>query len=254
MINVLIPIVSKGEKFNKLLSQLNGNDEVMVYVGATKSQRGVIHIEESENITIFEYEDKSRREEILNSLSQNLKVGEIIVLRKPITIEEFEQFCICQEDIVLCKKNRSRTGEFFYQIWQKILKIILGVKLYEGDTSVVKFSENISAVLSQTHDFSYSTRVDRWKGLKSSTIETKEEAVKPEVDSKFIAICSCIAFLALIIGLTTSLLVCLLTKVSIMAGLLIFCLDAICMAVILVMFVMIGFNCQTGKKYNNKAK
>lgn len=254
MLNVLVPITNNVDKFQKLLSRLGGDDQINVYVGVTKSQASKLSIIEGENISIFEFEDTSKREEILNSLSANLQIGEVLVLRKPITFEEFQKFCACHEDIAVCKENRSKTGEFFHRIWQKILKLILGVKLYDGDTSVIKFNEDIGAVLTQTHDFSYATRVDRWKGLKTQTIETKEEPVKAEIDKKSILKCSIVALIAFIIGLTTTLCISLLTKVNIIGGLLLFCLDAICFATMLIMLIMIGFSCRVGKKYNKKAE
>ena len=253
MLTVLIPITDKAEKFNKLLSSLDGDDEIMVCVGVRKSQRKQLGFSESENITIFEFDDNSKREEILNALSLNLQEGEVMVLRKPITIEEFNKFYSCKEDIAVCKQQRGKIGKFFHNLWQKILKLCLGVKLYEGDTSVIKFNEDIGAVLSQTHDLSYATRVDRWKGLTTESIETKEEKVKAEKDKKSILMCSITAVVALVVALVTSLCVCLLTKVNIIGGLLLVCLDVICLAVICVMMVMVGFNCEVGKKYNKKA-
>lgn len=254
MLNVLVPITNNAEKFQKLLSQLGGDEQICIRIGITKSQASNFSIVENENISIFEFEDSSKREEILNSLSENLQVGEILVLRKPISFEEFQKFCACREDIAVCKENRSKVGGFFHRLWQRILKTVLGVKLYEGDTSVIKFNENIGAVLTQTNDFSYATRVDRWKGLTTEAIETKEIPVKAEKDKKSIIMCSIVAVVALIIGLATTLCISLLMKVNIMGGLLLFCLDAICFAIMLIMFIMIGFNCKVGKKHNKNAE
>lgn len=254
MLNVLVPITNNAEKFQKLLSQLSGDEQISIRIGITKSQSSNLSLIESENVSIFEFKDTAKREEILNSLSENLQVGEVMVLRKPISFEEFQKFYSCNKDIAVCKENRGRAGEFFHRIWQKILKTVLGVKLYEGDSSVIKFNENIGAVLTQTNDFSYATRVDRWKGLTTEAIETKEAPAKAERDKKFIIICSIVAVVAFLIGLATTLCISLLTKVNIMGGLLLFCLDAICLATTLIMFIMIGFNCRVGKKYNKKAE
>ena len=84
MINVLVPITDKAEKFNKLLANINGNQDIMVFVGIKKSQREQLDFLDSENITIVEFDDNSKREEILNALSLNLQEGEVMVLRKPI--------------------------------------------------------------------------------------------------------------------------------------------------------------------------
>lgn len=253
MINVLVPITDKAEKFNKLLANINGNQDIMVFVGIKKSQREQLDFLDSENITIVEFDDNSKREEILNALSLNLQEGEVMVLRKPITFEEFTKFYTCKEDIAVCKQRRSKFGGFFHKLWQKILKLCLGVKLYEGDTSVIKFNEDIGAVLSQTHDLSYATRVDRWKGLTTEAVETKGEQVKAERDNKTILMCSITAFVALVVALVTTICVCLFTKVQIIGGLLLVCLDVICLAVIFIMMVMVGFNCEVGKKHNKKA-
>lgn len=253
MLNILIPIKDRTEKFNDLLSSLNGVEEINVLVGVTKSQRELLYDFDSENISIFEFEENSKREEILNALSSNLQNGEIMVIRKPISFNEFKKFCSCNEDIVFCKENKSKTKAFFYKIWQQVLKLCLGVKLYEGDTSVIKFNEDVSAVLTQTHDLSYATRVDRWKGLNCGGVETKEERCKPELDRKAIISCSITALVALIIALVTTICVCINATISIIGGLLLVCLDAICFATICIMIVVICFNCRVGKKYNKKA-
>lgn len=253
MLNVLIPITNNAHKFNKLLERLNGDFEIDVRVGITKSQAGELQITESDNISLFLFEDGAKREEILNSLSIGLVEGGVMVIRKPITFDEFKEFCRTKSEITTCKKTYSKIGGFFHKLWQKILKLCLGVKLYEGDTSVIRFDENIGTVLVQTQDLSYATRVDRWKGLETETVDTKEEGVKAEIDKKAIIKSALYLAGALIVGLVTTLCVCLLTKVSTIGGLLLICLDAICLFIMFLMVVIICFNCKVGKKYNKKA-
>lgn len=254
MINVLIPITDNAEKYNKLLANLSNEENIRVFVGVVKSQSHFISVGESENILFFEYMDNSKREEILNSLALNLQEGEVMVIRKPITFEEFNKFYVSKSDIAVCKNNYGKVSGFFHKLWQNILKLCLGVKLYEGDTSVIKFGEDIGAVLSQTHDFSYATRVDRWKGLKSESIDVKGERTAIDIDKQSILRCSISMALALICAITVTLCVSLLTKVGIIGGMLLFCLDVICLAIVLVMIIMICFNCCIGKKHNKRAK
>ena len=254
MVNFLIAITDNAKSFREMIFSLVGNDEFKISVGIRKSIRKDLELTENENLEIFEFADNAKREEIVNALSLNLEAGEVIVARKPLTAEELNQFLQSKADITVCKENRGKVKNFFHSLCQKILKLCLGVRVYDGDSSVIKFNENIGAVLIQTNDVSYATRVDRWKGLTTESVDVKSQPVKPEIDKKAITKCSIWAGLSLIVAVLTTVLVCIFTKVGIIAGMLLFCLDAICLAVILLMLVMIGFNVSVGKKHNDRAE
>ena len=188
MLNVLIPIVSNVKAYQKLLSALNSADNLNVLVGIKSSLKSQL-TSIGENVYVIEYEDGSSRESIINGLQKYLEEGAVMILRKPITIEEFNNFIRTKKDVVVCKKNEGKVKQFITFIWQKLLKLFLGIKLYEGDTSVILFGEDVSSIFSSINDLSFSSRVDRWKGLEQGVVEVKGSAVKTEIDKMAVIKC-----------------------------------------------------------------
>ena len=253
MLNVVIPIVTNVKGYQKLVSKLVDLEDVNVLIGITSSLKSQVEAWSGDNVYIIEFEDGSSREAIINGLHRYIGEGSIMILRKPISIEEFNNFVISKKDIVLCNKNYSPVKRNFFLLWQKILKLFLGLKQYEGDTSAILFSEDISSVLNDSVDLSFTSRVDRWRGLEQGFVQVQGEAVKTDVDTKAIMKYFLIALTALIIGTVVTVCVCLFVNVSIIIGLLLACLDIICVMVILIMIVLVIFNYSIGKKHFSSA-
>lgn len=252
MLNVLIPIVSNVKAYQKLLSALNSADNLNVLVGITSSLKSQL-TSIGENVYVIEYEDGSSRESIINGLQKYLEEGAVMILRKPITIEEFNNFIRTKKDVVVCKKNEGKVKQFITFIWQKLLKLFLGIKLYEGDTSVILFGEDVSSIFSSINDLSFSSRVDRWKGLEQGVVEVKGSAVKTEIDKMAVIKYMIIALISLIISVVVTTCVSLFVPMSIIIGLLLFCLDIISLTIICIMVVLILFNFSVGKKHFQNA-
>ena len=253
MLNVVIPIVTNVKGYQKLVSKLVDLEDVNVLIGITSSLKSQVEAWSGDNVYIIEFEDGSSREAIINGLHRYIGEGSIMILRKPISIEEFNNFVRSKKDIVLCNKNYSPVKRNFFLLWQKILKLFLGLKQYEGDTSAILFSEDISSVLNDSVDLSFTSRVDRWRGLEQGFVQVQGEAVKTDVDTKAIMKYFLIALTALIIGTVVTVCVCLFVNVSIIIGLLLACLDIICVMVILIMIVLVIFNYSIGKKHFSSA-
>lgn len=252
MLNVLIPIVSNVKAYQKLLSALNSADNLNVLVGITSSLKSQL-TSIGENVYVIEYEDGSSRESIINGLQKYLEEGAVMILRKPITIEEFNNFIRTKKDVVVCKKNEGKVKQFITFIWQKLLKLFLGIKLYEGDTSVILFGEDVSSIFSGINDLSFSSRVDRWKGLEQGVVEVKGSAVKTEIDKMAVIKYMIIALISLLISVVVTTCVSLFVPMSIIIGLLLFCLDIISLTIICIMVVLILFNFSVGKKHFQNA-
>lgn len=252
MLNVLIPIVSNVKAYQKLLSALNNADNLNVLIGITSSLKSQL-TSIGENIYVIEYEDGSSRESIINGLQKYLEEGAVMILRKPITIEEFNNFIRTKKDVVVCKKNEGKVKQFITFIWQKLLKLFLGIKLYEGDTSAILFGEDVSSIFSSINDLSFSSRVDRWKGLEQGVVEVKGSAVKTEIDKMAVIKYMIIALISLLISVVVTTCVSLFVPISIIIGLLLFCLDIISLTIICIMVVLILFNFSVGKKHFQNA-
>ncbi len=248
MINVVVPIVHNAKSYKKVLSSLVNVDNINVLIGVVSSQMSVLQTLEGDNIYYVEFKDGSNREAIINSLQKYIGDGALLIMRKPILPNELSEFLNTDKDVVVCKRNMSTVKNLFLQLWQKILRLCLGVRLYEGDTSVIYLGEDIATVISGTRNLSYSTRVDRWRGLVHGSVIVQGEPVKTDKDIKLNIKYALIALLAIIIGVVVTVVVSLYARVNIIVGLLLFCLDVICLATALILLVMIIFNNTVGKK------
>ena len=248
MVNILIPLSKDDEKFYKLIKKLTSTSDVKVFVGIKRDLEEKYLPLESENIKIISFVNESKKEEILNSLNSYVKDGSVLIMRKPITIEEINLFISQKEDIVVCEKERSKFKKYIFIIWQYILRFFLGINLYKGHTSVIYFSENISPVLREMKNISYASRVDRWKGISKGSVKVSCEQEKYEKEkgnfwSNLIYVID-----ALFIGTIVTTLCVIFTKVSILGGLLLFCLDALCLAIIILLIIVMIFENTIGQK------
>ena len=248
MINILIPITQNAKGYKKIIADLSSNEEAEIFIGVISSQKNALQYPNRDNIHVIEYDNSAKREEIINSMQKYIQVGELFIMRKPITYNEFKDFLKNDRDIVVCKTNLSPIKKFFFMIWQKILRLCLGVRLYDGDTSAIYFGEDLAAVLAQSNNLSCSSRVDRWRGVDQGSVIVEGEPVKTEVDKKENIKYLLFGLLALILGAAVTTVVAIFAKVNVIIGLFLFCLDAICLAVFLLLLVVIIFNTVVGKK------
>lgn len=248
MINILIPITQNAKGYKKIIADLSSNEEAEIFIGVISSQKNALQYPNRDNIHVIEYDNSAKREEIINSMQKYIQVGELFIMRKPITYNEFKDFLKNDMDIVVCKTNLSPIKKFFFMIWQKILRLCLGVRLYDGDTSAIYFGEDLAAVLAQSNNLSYSSRVDRWRGVDQGSVIVEGEPVKTEVDKKENIKYLLFGLLALILGAAVTTVVAIFARVNVIIGLFLFCLDAICLAVFLLLLVVIIFNTVVGKK------
>lgn len=246
MINVLVPITNYNKKYREILLQLSGDEDINLLVGISNKIRNEVDYLDSSLVHI--YDDSFDKEAVLNSLFTKVEEGSILIMRQPITLNEFNSMVTNGENIVTCRKHRNVFTGFMFKIWQKILKTFLGVSLYSGDTSVVYFSEVLLPILIENGNLSFASRVDRWIGVDKTTENVKCEPEKYEPDKKSITKYCIFADVSLLFACLVTTLVCVLANVGIVLGLLLFCVDAICLAIILISVVLIIFNCSVGRK------
>lgn len=248
--NIVIPILDKNkDKYKTFLTQLGEIEGIKVFVGIEENSAESMKVfDQYDNIFISTYQNGSTAEGMINALQKYVGIGATIVLRKPISIEELNKFMNCKRDVATCKVERSRIKDFFFSMWQTMLKFILGIREYKGDTSAVYISEEISAVVNESGNLSYATRANRWKGIEQSTVLVSGEPVKKEIDKKAITKYSAGAVAAIVVALAITLSLCLTINISIIIGLLIICLDMICLAVAVLTIIIVVFNCRVGSK------
>ena len=246
MINVLIPITVNNKKYKEILLELAENENINLLVGVSNQIRNEFGYLNQELIHI--YDDSFDKESILNALFTKVKDGSVVVMRQPITIKEFDKMVNTDEHIATCRKERNTFMSYVMKVWQKILKMFLGVNLYSGDTAVVYFSEVLLPVLFESKNLSYASRVDRWIGVEKTTVNVNCQKEKYSVDKKAIVRYSIFADVSLLVACLLTTLLCVFVDINVILGLLLFCVDAICLSIILISIILIIFNCQIGKK------
>ena len=97
-------------------------------------------------------------------------------------------------------------------------------------------------------NLSYNSRVNRWKGVDQDTTVVEGDKVKADKDTKTNINSMIISLIALLIGVVVTTIVSIYATVNIIVGLLLFCLDVICLSVILIFAIMTIFNNIVGKK------
>ena len=248
MVNVIIPITNNAKRYKKILSSLSRANNVVVLVGVVSNQINELNFLDSENIYIIEFQDGSKMEEIINGLQKYISVGSIMIMRKPISENEFNSFVNNNKDVVTCRRNLSSFKAILFNFWQKILKTFLGVRLYEGDTSVIYFAEDIASVILSSSNLSYNSRVDRWRGVEQGTVIVEGEGVKTETDKKANIRNLIISLIAIAVAVSVTTVVSIFARVNLIVGLLLFCLDFIALAIVLILLVITLFNNIVGKK------
>lgn len=253
MINVLIPVVDKPEQFLKSAREICDDINLQLVIGVTKTIANVYDFN-IPNAIVKVYDDGSGREEIINAL-QPLLLGEaVFIARKPFTREEFYQFINKEAQIVICEdKKMNPVSSLFNNLWRKIVRAIFGVKFFHGDTSLVYFNAGLGNVLTNVSNLSYCTRVDRWKGVTQDTVKSSSPKAKVNCDKGTGLRLLLFAILSLMIGVVATALISVFVKVNVVIGLLVACLDIICLSTSALLMITYLFNLKIGKKDIKKA-
>ncbi len=180
MTNILFPLTSDFENANALLKSFKKSDCVF-YVGLTSENAN--KIKKSKFVKVFVYKSGSKKEEMINALGKEVESGKIVILRKVISKQELESFIAAKSDVAVCAtKKRNFISNFFYKIWAKIMKFAFDFNFYDGDVSVIAFSDRLSQVAKNVPNLSNVSRVNRWKGVSEEKIQTSSSPAKKEYD------------------------------------------------------------------------
>ena len=248
MVNVIIPIVKDLQNYQKMIQQLSAYIDVNIIVGVTEQiSKQIVDLEKSKVIV---FKNDTNKEQMINSLSMFVLGGKILILRRVLQKEDLEKFLFSNESVLLASsKKRSKVANFFVKLWHKMVRLIFGVAFYEGDTSAIMFSQDLSEVLIQTGNLSYNSRVNRWKGITEQNVEVKgENKEKYPGDKKEKLVYSLSASILLALAIIITVLLCVFVNINFILGLLIVCIDIIFVFISIVLFMMLAFNNKVGAK------
>ena len=178
MENIIIPVIS--EEMISFANDTLKRKGSRVVIGVTKSLVAQIKTPTSYDGCIKQFEDGTTKEEIINSLNSELDDGKVLICRKAITEGEISSFFASNSDITVCAEKRNKFKNFLFKMWQYFVRVLFGFEFFDGDISVVCFKENLFPVISNLSNLSYASRVNKWKYVTVSQVETSEPAVEKE--------------------------------------------------------------------------
>lgn len=181
MINLLVPVVEEPENFAKLVEVfLKKNKSAKVFVGIRKSLSEKFKAKKSKNIQVLIFDDKAKKEEIINSLhSCKLEQGKILIARRVLDDDECEKLTKSSADITTLKAKHNKFVNFFKNLGKKIIQKIFALNFFE-DISAICYGKNMFELISVCSNLSMATRINKYVGVELSEIETNHKPVKSE--------------------------------------------------------------------------
>ena len=256
MLNIVVPITEKFDKYREMFEFLTEiEDETRVMIGTTPEFYPIAMAEygQFEHFEFYEFDNGTNKETIINTLQDYLVNGEIMVLRKPLKKKEFEKIVATDRDVVTAKVVRGKFKNWMHNVWVKLTKLLLGVRMYAGDPSIVYFNSDLADVVLNSNNLSYSSRVNRWKGVKQAVLSIDAPSDEKKTDVAILLRYCLPALFLVLVGVVVSTVVGIFVPVSILMVLLLICLDAICAAVAFILVIMGIFTNMTGRKYQAKS-
>lgn len=186
MINLLFPVTSLNDEVKDFFLDTRKRKDVKLFVGVTEKFKDEFKTNAKfPNVKIVVFKDNSKKEEIINGLADYIDKGKMFIVRTPISQKEVDMFVASKTEITFCApKKRSSVANFFHKLGQKIIKMLFGFTTYDGDVSAIMFGESTSEIIREGKNISYATRVNRWRGYSTSTVEIEGERVKLEYNKK----------------------------------------------------------------------
>lgn len=247
MINIVIPIVDKLEDYQKSIDAI-AKKEYKIIIGITEELSDKFALPNGAVMRIFA--NGSKKEEIINSLKRHIGKGKVIIARRPFSAAEIERLATSDAEITYLKSPaKSKFAAWLKNLMGKLIKAMFGVKFFDGDVSLIAFDQSMQEVLSNVNSLSYSSRVDRWRGVTQQQVDADSPPVKLDysVASRIkLGVAMALCFLLPII---TTVLVAVLAKVSFFIGLLLFFLIALGASGGVIIFCSFYLNLLSGNRY-----
>ncbi len=175
MINIIVPIVENVDGF-KTFIKAHLNEDVKFFVGIRQS----VNAEFDKGVEVHVFKNSANKEEIINSLhSCKMQKGKIMVVRRPLTDEEFKNLATSTAQITTLKAKRNKFVSMFKRMARAIVKKIFAFSFFE-DISAISYSEDMFELLSVCNNFSMATRLNKYVGVEIQEIETSQKPVRKQ--------------------------------------------------------------------------
>ena len=179
MINVIVPVVDKPQDYLSMIDEISKHGDCAIYVGVLNKFKA---LKFPKKVGVKYYKDNSGKEEIINALhSIEKEPGKVLVVRRPLSKEEFTSLISCKADICYLKKPKSRFSAWWSNLWKKLIKRIFAFYYFE-DISAIMFQDNIFNLINSLTNLSYITRIDRFVGLTQEEVASTNRSPKRDYD------------------------------------------------------------------------
>ena len=175
MINIIVPIVENVEGFKNFI-QAHKSKDVKFFVGMKESLKADF----DKDVEVHVFKNSSNKEEIINSLhSCKMQKGKIMVVRRPLTDEEYKTLTISTAQITTLKAKRNNFVNMFKRMARAIVRKIFAFNFFE-DISAICYSEEMFELLSVCNNFSMATRLNKYVGVDIAEFETSQKPVRKQ--------------------------------------------------------------------------
>lgn len=180
--NIIIPIVENVEGFCKFIDMANSK-ETNFFVGIKKSLADQFKTRRK-NVEVHVFNDNAKREEIINSLHTcQLKKAGIMVVRRPLSQEEFNGLLNSNAEISVIRKTRGKFSRAIKNFFSILLKKVFSFTYFD-DISAICYKESLFDLLSVCTNLSMATRINKYVGMEIEEIATNTPTVKKEYNRK----------------------------------------------------------------------
>ena len=252
MENIIIPVVSE-----EMIAFANENvkrKNSRILIGVVENLSSSIKLPKEFNGKLKVFKNGTYKEEIINSFNNDIDEGKTLICRKAISSQEINQFFESESDITICAEKRSKIKNFFFKIWQYFIRLLFGFEFFDGDISIVCFNTNLFPVISNLNNLSYSSRVNKWKYVTISTIETAEPPALKEY-SKTRSIANVCAWILLLMAVIVSTIIFFLSyQAKFLTCTLFACAILLALVGVFVSIAIHTLNVRTGKRSFDKGK
>ena len=252
MNNIIIPVIGVDQL--EFVEEVKKLKNIKIIIGITEEISKNLKKTTKKNVIVKVFTNGAKKEEIINSLRDQIDEGRVLICRKAITKEEINEFFKVNSDIAVCDVKRNKFQAFFFNLWQEFMSILFGFKLFEGDVSVVMFNENLFKVISNIENLSYASRVNKWKGVSVKSINTQSPPIKKEYD-KLKSNLMLYGWISLFLAIIASTIVYFIfVKATFLTGLLFASAILIAQVGMLIAIAIFNLNIKVGQRIFKKAK
>ena len=180
MINIFIPIIENVEGFCEFIAK-HKEKEAHIYVGIRKSlKEKFVSINNNNNVEIHIFDDKAKKEEIINELQKiERHRGKLLVIRRPITDEEYSALTTSENEIATLRAHHNKFVTALKNFARKTIKKFFAFSFFE-DISAICYSEFLHELISSCPNLSMATRINKYVGVDVGEIETQTTPVKKD--------------------------------------------------------------------------